>query len=282
MTEAERAIAAPAGAGETGSAAPWARSLGGEVGDRVQIAIDRVGVLPVLDGTVQQMLSLLDDPDSSTRAAVALIEQDPDFAAQLLRLANSAHYARRSSWRTVRQAFAAIGRAAARRLCVECATFRFLERAPGNGSASRGQLHLHAVTVATLASEVARQAAVPVETAHLAGLLHDFGKLVLPLAFGEQPTDQLALTHPAGGVERAIAEWERFGIDHAHAGALYARSCGVDDEVCAAIAYHHGGRSGLRVPSPLGATVQVAEALAGLLHGQAPDWALTDEALSRL
>lgn len=279
MNEAERVVAEPEAAAEAVSAAPWARSLDGEIGDRVRAAIARVGVLPVLDGTVAQMLALLDDPDSSTRAAVALIEQDPDFAAQLLRLANSAAYARRSSWRTVRQAFAAIGRAAARRLCVECATFRFLERASGNGSASRGQLHLHAVTVATLASEVARHAAVPVETAHLAGLLHDFGKLVLPLAFGEAPTDQLALAHPGGGVERAIAEWESFGIDHAHAGALYARSCGVDQEVCAAIAYHHGGRSGVRVPSPLAGTVQVAEALAGLLAGALPDWGLTDEAL---
>jgi diguanylate cyclase (GGDEF)-like protein/putative nucleotidyltransferase with HDIG domain len=280
VSEAKRALVAAAG--DTESAGPWARTLGGEIGDRVHGAIARVGALPVLDGTVGRMLALLDDPDSSTRAAVALIEQDPDFAAQLLRLANSAYYARRSSWRTVRQAFAAIGRAAARRLCVECATFRFLERAPGNGSASRGQLHLHAVTVATLASEVARRARLAVETAHLAGLLHDFGKLVLPLAFGEEPTDQLARAHPGGGVERAIAEWERFGIDHAHAGALYARSCGVDEEVCAAIAYHHGGRSGLRVPSPLGAAVQIAEALAGLLHGSMPDWALTDEALTRL
>jgi diguanylate cyclase (GGDEF)-like protein/putative nucleotidyltransferase with HDIG domain len=282
VTEAERALAASAAVDETTSAPPWARSLGGEIGDRVDGAIARVGVLPVLDGTVGRMLALLDDPDSSTRAAVAVIEQDPDFAAQLLRLANSAYYARRSSWRTVRQAFAAIGRAAARRLCVECATFRFLERAPGNGSASRGQMHVHAVTVATLASQVARHARVPVQTAHLAGLLHDFGKLVLPLAFGDKATDQLALAHPGGGVDRAIAEWGHFGIDHAHAGALYARSCGVDEEVCAAIAYHHGGRSGLRVPSPLGATVQIAEALAGLLRGSAPDWALTDEALTRL
>ena len=224
----------------------------------------------------------MDDPDSSSSAAVAAIEQDADFAAQLLRLANCAYYGRRSNWRTVRQAFAAIGRAATRRLCLECATYRFLQRAPGNGSASRGQLHLHALTVATFADEVARRTAVPVETAHLAGLLHDFGKLVMPLAFGEERLDELASAYPAGGVARAIAEWEHFGIDHAHAGALYAQNCGADAELCAAIAYHHGGRSGVRVPSPLAACVQVAEALAGMLAGAPPDWALTDEALAAL
>ncbi len=265
-----------------GAAAPeWANGIDGEVGRSVRAAIARAGSLPVLDDTVQRMLALLEDPDASTRAAVATIEQDPEFAAQLLRLANSAYYIRLSTWKTVRQAFTAVGRASARRLCLECATFRFLERAPGNGSASRGQMHLHAVTVASLASEVARRAGVSVESAHLTGLLHDFGKLVMPLAFGEQPLDQVARAHP-GGVARAIAEWEQFGIDHAHAGALYAASCGLNAEVCAAIAYHHGGRSGLRVPSPLAATVQVAEMLAGVLGGSAPDWTLTDEALERI
>ena len=260
----------------------WARSLDGEVRERVAGATVEIGSLPVLDGTVQRMLALLDDPDSSSSAAVAAIEQDADFAAQLLRLANSAYYGRRSNWRTVRQAFAAIGRAATRRLCLECATYRFLQRAPGNGSASRGQLHLHALAVATFADELARRTAVPVETAHLAGLLHDFGKLVMPLAFGEERLDELARAYPAGGVARAMAEWEQFGIDHAHAGALYAQNCGADAELCAAIAYHHGGRSGVRVPSPLAACVQVAEALAGMLAGAPPDWALTDEALAAL
>ena len=281
MTQGRPAAAEPP-ADEVLDPPLWARSLGGELRERVAGATVEIGSVPVLDGTVQRMLALLDDPDSSSSAVVAAIEQDADFAAQLLRLANCAYYGRRSRWRTVRQAFAAIGRAATRRLCLECATYRFLQRAPGNGSASRGQLHLHALTVATFADEVARRTAVPVETAHLAGLLHDFGKLVMPLAFGEERLDELASAYPTGGVARAMAEWEHFGIDHAHAGALYAQNCGADAELCAAIAYHHGGRSGVRVPSPLAACVQIAEALAGMLAGAPPDWTLTDEALASL
>jgi len=259
----------------------WAASLRPDVEDRIGGAMGQAGELPVLDATVRQLLTLLDDPNSSTAQAVGLIEQDPEFAAQLLRLANSAYYARRSTWKTVRQALAAVGRAAAARLCLESATFRFLERAPGNGSASRGQLHVHAVTVAMLASETARRAGIDIESAHLAGLLHDFGKLVMPLAFGEEPLDDLARAYPYG-IQRATEEWERFGIDHAHAGALYTRECGLDAEVCTAIAYHHGGRSGVRVPSRLAAAVQIAEMLAGVLNGAAPDWTLIEEAMPHL
>ena len=153
------------------------------------------------------MLALLDDPDSSNSAAVALIEQDADFAAQLLWLARLGLL--RAAVELVHGASGVRGDrcAAARRLCLECATYRFLERARGNGSSSHGQLHLHALPVATLAAEGARRTAVPVETAHLAGLLHDFGKLVMPLAFGEERLDELASTYPAGAVARAMAEW---------------------------------------------------------------------------
>ena len=133
-----------------------------------------------------------------------------------------------------------------------------------------------------LAAETARRAEIEIESAHLAGLLHDFGKLVMPLAFGEEPLDGLARAHPYG-IERAIArKWERFGIDHAHAGALYVRECGLDAEVCTAIAYHHGGRSGVRVPSRVAAAVQIAEWLAGVLNGAAPDWTLLEEAMPHL
>jgi len=267
---------------ESASSDPrWASGVNGEVRQIIAGAVAQAEPLPVLDATVRQLVAVLQDPSSSTAEAVAMVEHDPDFAAQLLRLANSAYYARRSTWKTVRQALAAVGRAAAVRLCLECATFQFLERAPGNGSASRGQLHLHAVTVATLAAETARRAEIEIDSAHLAGLLHDIGKLIMPLAFAEASLDELARAVPHG-IARADREWERFGIDHAHAGALYVRDCGLDDELCTAVAYHHGGRSGVRVPTPLAAAVQLAEVLAGILDGATPDSGLLQEAASGL
>ena len=206
---------------DTGAAPvpPWDAGASDEVRQRIGGAVAEAGPLPVLDATVRRLVAVLQDPSSSTAEVVGMIEEDPEFAAQLLRLANSAYYARRSTWKTVRQALAAVGRGAAVRLCLECATFRFLERAPGNGSASRGQLHLHAVTVATLAAETARRAEIDLDGAHLAGPLHDIGKLIMPLVFAEQSLDELATAAPHG-IARAELEWERFGIDHAHAGAL--------------------------------------------------------------
>jgi putative nucleotidyltransferase with HDIG domain len=244
-------------------------------------AIDRLAALPVLDGTVQRVLTLCDDPDASTAELVAAIEHDPAFAANLLRYANSAALARPVRAKTVRQAVMIVGRRTLRRLALESVIFRLLERVPGNRPAVHGQMHFHAIAVATAADAAAGLAHVHGDDPHLAGLLHDVGKLVLPLAFGADAVDPIALEAPAGAL-RARREREVLGIDHALAGALVAERWGCSPEVTEAIALHHGGPTGLAVPGPVAACVALANGVADLLTGAQPDPQLLDVALERL
>ena len=73
-------------------------------------AVDALGSLPVLSGTVLRVIQLSDDPESSTGDLVSAMESDEAFAANLLRFANSAHNARPIRASTVRQAVTLIGR----------------------------------------------------------------------------------------------------------------------------------------------------------------------------
>jgi diguanylate cyclase (GGDEF)-like protein/putative nucleotidyltransferase with HDIG domain len=227
------------------------------------------------------VLELTDREDSATGDLVAALDGDPALAANILRFTNSAYAGRPIRAKTVRQAVTMAGRRATRQLCLEAVTFRFFESARGNGRASRGQLHIHAVSVATVAGAAADLVGVPRELPHLAGLLHDCGKLVMPVAFGEQTMDELAAAHPSG-VQRSAAEWERLGIDHAYVGALFAAESGLEDDVVAAIAWHHGGRRGCVAPSPSIACVQLADIVVSMLGGAAPDQTLLDEILPSL
>ena len=113
-----------------------------------------------------------------------VIESDEAFSANLLRYANSAAYARPIRARTIRQAVTLLGRRALVRIALEAETYRFLERFPGGAHLSRGQLHVHAVTVAAYAATTADLRGAQTDSAHLAGLLHDVGKLLMPAAFG--------------------------------------------------------------------------------------------------
>jgi diguanylate cyclase (GGDEF)-like protein/putative nucleotidyltransferase with HDIG domain len=259
----------------------WHRELDRTVKQTTIEAVARCDRLPVMDRTVQKVLSLTADAEAQTSELVGALESDPSLAANVLRYANSAYVGRPVRAKTVHQAVAMVGRKAVRRLCLEAVTFRFFESAPGNGRASRGQLHIHAVTVASVAASAARLVELPPDLPHLAGLLHDCGKLVMPLAFGEDEMDAIAAEHPCG-VARSEAEWERFGIDHAYAGAVFAEQSGLDPELVAAVALHHGGRFGCSAPSAEIACVQLADVVVAMLGGRPPDQTLLDETLARV
>ena len=260
---------------------PWREGIDPRALNRVSGAIAELAEFPVLDATVMRILQLCDDVDTTAADLVDALEQDPTFAANLLRYCNSAAAANPVRAKTVRQAVMLVGRRALRRLAMEAATFRFLERSRGNGRASFGQMHVHAITVATGAVTTAEEAGIPSDIVHLAGLIHDVGKLVLPQAFGEEACDMIARKYPSGG-ERVLMERQTFGIDHAQCGALLADAWGMDEEVVSLIAWHHGGPTGVSVPTPNVAAVQVSDCVAAMLHGDDPDHLLLETALSRL
>src|SRR3954447_8904114 len=248
---------------------------------RVHDALRRIGPLPVLGGTVARIRTLANDPHGTTTDLVAVIESDEAFSANLLRYANSAAHARPIRARTIRQAVTLLGRRALVRIALEAETYRFLSSFQGGASLSRGQLHVHAVTVAAYSATCAELRGAHMDTAHLAGLLHDVGKLLMPAAFGVQPLEEIAQQAPFGS-PRAALERKHLGLDHAAAGALLVGLSEPDDDVTRAIAYHHGGPTGLACPSNETAAVQIADILAHTITGGEIDRELLGVALERV
>src|SRR3954447_7333061 len=273
----------PAGAGAEAFALRWPveRPMPAKPDTRVHDALRRIGPLPVLGGTVSRIRALADDPHSTTGDLVAVVESDEAFSANLLRYANSAANARPIRARTIRQAITLLGRRALVRKALEAETYRFLERFPGGAHLSRGQLHVHAVSVAAYSFTTAELTGARADTAHLAGLLHDVGKLLMPAAFGIEAVERVASEAPAGAA-RAALERKRLGLDHAAAGGLLVGLSDPADDVVRAISYHHGGPTGLAVPSKEAACVIVGDAVAHLLGGSEVDRVLLAIALEKL
>jgi diguanylate cyclase (GGDEF)-like protein/putative nucleotidyltransferase with HDIG domain len=247
---------------------------------RLDAGIARLGDLPVLDRTLARVRALAEDPEASTHDLVVALQADANLAANLLRFANSALNARPVRAATLHQAVTLVGRRSVGRLALEAEMCSFFERAPGGGGAARGQLHIHAVQVGACAAELARRASVDAGAAHLAGLLHDLGKLGLPAAFGDDTLDAIAAAAPAGPT-RVRAETATLGVDHAAAGARFAAVAGLDTDVVEAIAAHHGD-SAAAVPSAVTLCVQAANATVALINGHPADDDLLQAALTGL
>ena len=256
----------------------WTLDLDPDAATRCDAALDELGRLPAFDGSVQRILAVVDDPDSSNDELLAALSCDASFSVNLLQLANSASRAHPIRANSIRQAVMFVGRDALRRLTMETATYRFLERSRGNGRAACGQMHLHALSVALGAAGAAERAGQRGDVAHLAGLLHDIGKLVLPRAFGEDALDAISMKAPAGQ-RRATVERELLGIDHAQAGALLARRWNLPDAIVEGIAWHHGGPGGNVCPSKEVAAVQLANLVAALIATGDADQMLLQAAL---
>jgi diguanylate cyclase (GGDEF)-like protein/putative nucleotidyltransferase with HDIG domain len=248
---------------------------------RLAQAVERLGRLPVLSATVRRVQVIAESEDAGIGDMVAALEADQGLAADLLRYANSAACARPLRARSIRAAVTLVGRKTIAQLAVEAATFRFFQRAPGNGGRSIGHLHLHAAAVAGTAQGIAERTGASTDIAHLGGLLHDVGKLVMPLAFGDEALDSIAAEHP-GGASRAGAERRLLGVDHAEAGALVARASQIEAPVEQVIAFHHGGPSGIGIASPEAACVIIADEVVGLASRPEPDYALLGPALEKL
>ncbi|MEI2703528.1 MAG: HDOD domain-containing protein [Baekduia sp.] len=256
----------------------WREEIDAAAAQRCESAIDEIGQLPVFDGTVQKILKVVEDTEASNEQLIASMESDATFAANLLRFANSAGRSHPIRARSIRQAVMFVGRDALRRLTLETATFRFLERLRGNGQAAAGQMHLHSLAVALAAASAAEKGGNEAEIAHLSGLLHDVGKLVLPAAYGAAELDDIVTRAPAG-LKRIELEHEQLGIDHAQAGAMLAERWGMADTIVDAIAWHHGGLDGGYCPSPEVACVQLANVIAAMLSSGAADQTLLRDSL---
>jgi diguanylate cyclase (GGDEF)-like protein/putative nucleotidyltransferase with HDIG domain len=258
----------------------WGQPTSPEIDALIQQAISVIGWLPVLDRNLLRVLALTDDEKSTTADLTRAIGLDPGLATSVLRYANSDHFALEGKELSIREAVVMVGRVATRRMCLEAITYQFFELAPGNAHFSRGLMYMHSLAVANVAYATALRVGAAADVAHLGGLLHDCGKLVMPCAFDAAALDKIAKQY-LSGEERSRLERESFGVDHAQVGAVFARDSGVDAETAATIAWHHGGASYAESPTPEAACVQLADIIVNMMNGSESPGPMLEAALGR-
>ena len=97
------------------------------------------------------------------------------------------------------------------------------------------------------------------DTAFMAGLLHDIGKLVFAANF---PEEYSSVPASREGIESPEVECEVFGSTHAEVGAYLLGLWGLPDSIVAATAFHHNPMKCLDNTFDTLTAVHVANALA--------------------
>lgn len=187
--------------------------------------------LPTLPGVIQKLNSLSNDEKSSVQEMAKIVSSDQVLSARILRLANSPSYGfYRVS--TISNAMILLGVNVVKSLALSSSIFAIMEK-------DSVGLWEHSLGVGVAANLIARKLGLPeCEEIATAGLLHDIGKVIIPLKCSEAENDILKLVR-----ERQIfileAEREVIDTDHAEVGGWLAKSWFLPDKLSEPIAFHH-------------------------------------------
>ena len=196
--------------------------------------------LPPFPGSVIDLMSTVDDPDANFRLLAEQAALDQVLTGRILAGANGAalRMGRDADVSDLYVAISMLGLGRVREIVIQTSVAGFFDGAMP--LRLMRPLRLHSIATGVCAQELAREVSsdIPVETALVAGLMHDIGHLWL-MRF--KPEELLAMG-PRDRADRTPPEHrerETFGADHATIGAWLAQAWNLPEEVVLAIEHHH-------------------------------------------
>ena len=201
--------------------------------------LQKVQSLPPLPAAVERLCAMANDPETDIREMSRVISMDQALTARILRVANSAFYGLSRRVSTVTQAIMIVGFMGIRNLALSVTLLDFMDRVDRDSPLDGEQFWKHTLAVASLARLLALRLRLRnQEEAFTAGLLHDFGEIILMENFPEQYAKLLKRVE-AGGGPLHVLEKEEFGIDHAMVGWELCKYWKIPELLAKVIANHH-------------------------------------------
>ncbi|BBB30518.1 response regulator [Neptunomonas japonica] len=225
--------------------------------------IGRIERLPSLPDIYEALNRALMSGHSSAREIAQIVERDPVMSAKVLQLVNSAFFGLERQIYRLNEAVTILGVRLIRDLTLASHLFEAFPQSSAWTSFSFSEIHSRSMLVARFAQDICRSVKADRHLqgqAFLAGLLHDFGMIVLashdPEKYRIVMSKATELSQPLYVVEKM-----NIGVSHAEAGAYMLGLWNLPPKVIEAVLFHHfPGSSPSNDFQPLTA-VHIADAL---------------------
>ena len=212
-------------------------------GEEVFRQLEGVDNLPTLPRVIEELGRTIRDPNSDAQKVARIIEDDPAIMARILKVVNSAYYGGQEPITSVQTAVARMGMRAVNNIALSTAVFSAFGEQEGDGF-DREEFWRHAISAGIASVVVYERAQENLETRygkdvlHLAGLLHDMGKIIFDQFFHNEFAEALRISRE-GKTSLREAEQEVFGADHAEVGAWLGMKWNLSSDVLQVIRWHH-------------------------------------------
>ena len=225
--------------------------------------IGRIERLPSLPDIYEALNTALLSGQSSARDIAQIVERDPVMSAKVLQLVNSAFFGLERQIYRLNEAVTILGVRLIRDLTLASHIFEAFPQGAEWTSFSFAQIHSRSMLVARFAQDICRSVKADRNVqgqAFLAGLLHDFGMVMLA---SHGPEEYRSVMNKAAELSQPlyVVEKMNIGVSHAEAGAYLLGLWNLPPKVIEAVLFHHfPGSSPSGDFQPLTA-VHVADAL---------------------
>lgn len=196
--------------------------------------------MPAFPQGVTKVLELTARQDCAPKELVKVIEHDPVMTMKILKLVNSAFYGLSRPINSINHGVVFVGVNTIKNLALTIAAIGMLPERNAAGF-DMNQFLMHSLGVAAISKRLAGLLGVPDKDAadyFIAGLLHDFGKVVLAQYKAAEFRQALELA-AVGDISLASAEQQVLGVDHAEIGALLAENWALPAALVACVRHHH-------------------------------------------
>lgn len=194
--------------------------------------------LPVFPSTHSELLKLARSEDATSDEIAEKLQLDPGLLATLFKLVNSSYYGFNKRVSSVPLAVTLLGLEEVANLVITAQVFKNLGGAGETGGLDVKGFWRHTVGTAIASRALAKKLQVEVESAFLAGILHDIGKIVLDRYFSDY----------YAGVIKDVAdnsctiyesEQRKLGLTHAEIGGQLATEWNFAKNYLNVILHHH-------------------------------------------
>ena len=231
----------------------------------LQETLGGIDTIPALPRVYNELVAALADPEVALADVAAIVEQDLGITAKILQLVNSSFFGIKRRIADIRQATACLGTTMIRNLALSVEVFRAFEGTALPRGFSLEEEQAHANLTARIARNLVAGDKAQSESAFLAAVLHDLGRLILATKLPEVYQRAVAASHG----ERPSCETEEAqnGVSHAEIGAYLLGIWGMPYTVVEAVANHHHPARVRHESFDVLSAVHVADALAHEVSG---------------
>ncbi len=197
--------------------------------------------MPAFPESVNKIIELASDINCSAKQLVRVIERDPVVTMKVLQMVNSSFYCLPRKLTSANHAVAYLGLNTVKNLAVGIAAVGILSTKGAGGFNTNAFLH-HSLATAV----IARRLAIKIKDKHqmdpteffVAGLVHDFGKLVFMRNYAELFVEAITQARQRK-CSLHLVEQELLGIDHAQVGGILGEEWHLPEHLTVCMREHH-------------------------------------------